>query len=78
MLFCYSRVIIRKLKMKDDYAQITRRELTKLEVSKEMLDRVMNYLDKYHFNIYKFIILKEMEITKKDIEELNQKIENDK
>jgi len=53
---------------------ITRRELDKLELSKEMLDRVMNYLEKNHFDIWNFITQKEIEIIRKDIAELQGEV----
>lgn len=61
--------------MKDDI-KIKRLELYKMEESKAMLDRVMKYLDNNHFNIYMFIIRKEMELTNKRLKELAK--ENDK
>lgn len=58
--------------------KIEEKELDKLQETKKMFDRVMNYLDKKHVEIYKFIIQKEMVIIKKDLKELQSAVFNSK
>lgn len=43
-------------------------EYFKLKASQEMLDRVMRYLDNNHFEIYKFICMKEISLIKIDLD----------
>jgi len=46
------------------------REFIKIVEKAGMLDRVMNYLDKNHPDIYNFICQKEIAIIKQDLKEL--------
>lgn len=64
-----------KLINSDDYKTITIRDYFKLESKAEMLDRVMNYLDKYHSDIYNTIYNKEIYIITKEVGELKNKIQ---
>ena len=53
---------------------IKQKYLDRLEISKEMLDRVMNYLEKNHYEVYDFIIQKEIETINKDVAKLKDEV----